>query len=52
MASANTLCKKLLNVKGIVVEDCDFYEDLDGIQHLDIRKRSLKRWSSVFTGKM
>ena len=39
MASANTLCKKLLNVKGIVVEDCDFYEDLDGIQHLDIQVR-------------
>ena len=39
MASANTLCKKLLNVKGIVVENCDFYEDLDGIQHLDIQVR-------------
>ena len=27
MASANTLCKKLLNVKNIVVESHDFYSD-------------------------
>ena len=39
MASANTLCKKLLNVKGIVVEECDFYEDVAGVQHLDIQAR-------------
>jgi transposase len=39
MASANTLCKKLLNVKWIVVEGYDFYENLDGIPHLDIQVR-------------
>ena len=27
MASANTLCKKILNVKGMVVERTDFYEE-------------------------
>ena len=34
MASANTLCKKLLNVKGVVVENHNFYVDRDGIAHL------------------
>ncbi len=28
MASANTLCKKLLNVKNTVVESHDFYSDI------------------------
>ena len=27
MVSANTLCKKLLNVKNAVVEDAEFYSD-------------------------
>ena len=27
MASANTLCKKLLNVKNVVVESHDFYTE-------------------------
>lgn len=44
MASANTLCKKILNVKGIVVEGCDYYVDLDGVQRLDIQVRPT-RWA-------
>ena len=39
MASANTLCKKLLNVKTPVVESHDFYTDASGVQHLHIRAR-------------
>ena len=31
MASADTLCKKLLNVKNTVVESHDFYPDKDGV---------------------
>ena len=37
MASANTLCKKLLNVKN--VESHDFYTDIAGAQHLRIQAR-------------
>ena len=39
MASANTLCKKLLNVKSAVVTGHDFYIDSDGVQHLKIKAR-------------
>jgi len=42
MASANTLCKKLLNVKTAVVEGNDFYTDADGVQHLRIKARPNK----------
>lgn len=42
MASANTLCKKLLNVKGVVVENHNFYVDRDGIAHLLINARPNK----------
>ena len=31
MASANTLCKKLLGVKSAVVTGHDFYQDSDGL---------------------
>ena len=37
MASADTLCKKLLNVKNTVVESHDFYSDKDGVVHLRIK---------------
>lgn len=36
MASADTLCKKLLNVKNTVVESYNFYNDVDGVTHLRI----------------
>ncbi len=36
MASANTLCKKLLNVKKAVVTGHDFYMDADGVNHIRI----------------
>ena len=36
MASANTLCKKLLGVKSAVVTGHDFYQDSDGLNHLRI----------------
>jgi len=42
MASANTLCKKLLDVKGAVVEGCNFYTDPDGVQHVRIYARPNK----------
>ena len=42
MDSANTLCKKLLNVKGCVVEGCSFYVDTNGVHHLRIKARPNK----------
>ncbi len=39
MASANTLCKKLLNVKKAVVTGQDFYTDADGVNHIRIHAR-------------
>ena len=39
MVSANTLCKKLLNVKNAVVEGADFYTDVDGVNHIQIHAR-------------
>jgi transposase len=39
MASANTLCKKLLNVNGVVVTGHDIYTDSNGVQHIKIKAR-------------
>ena len=39
MVSANTLCKKLLNVKNAVVEGSDFYTDHNGVNHIRIHAR-------------
>ena len=39
MASADTLCKKLLNVKSAVVESYEFYQDEDDVRHLLIHAR-------------
>ncbi len=39
MASANTLCKKLLNVKKAVVTGQDFCTDADGVNHIRIHAR-------------
>ena len=39
MVSANTLCKKLLNVKSAVVEGCDFFTDQNGVNHIRIHAR-------------
>lgn len=43
MVSANTLCKKLLNVNHAVIEDASFYDDQDGVCHLRIHARTDKR---------
>ena len=42
MASANTLCKKMLNVKTAVVTGHEFYDDSDGVHHLRIKARPNK----------
>lgn len=39
MASANTLCKKLLNVNKAIVIGHDFYTDTDGVNHIKIYAR-------------
>ena len=39
MASADTLCRKLLNVKNCVVESHDFHRSQDGVFHLHIKAR-------------
>ena len=43
MVSANTLCKKLLNVKTAVITGSDFYTDKDGVSHIRIHARP-NRW--------
>lgn len=43
MVSANTLCKKLLNVKNAVIENADCYSDQDGVKHVLIHARPNKR---------
>lgn len=42
MVSAAMLCKKILNVKGLKVENCTFREDTDGVQRLDLEVRPTK----------
>ena len=42
MASANTLCKKILNVKSMVVNDVDFFMDAKGVNHLLMHARPNK----------
>ena len=42
MASANTLCKKLLSVKTAVITGHDFYTDRDGVNHISIKARPNK----------
>lgn len=42
MVSANTLCKKLLNVKNAVIENVDHYSDQDGVKHVLIHARPNK----------
>ena len=39
MASANTICKKLLNVKTAVVTGNDFYTDEDGVNQCHLLKQ-------------
>lgn len=39
MTSANTLIKKLIGVKNIVVTDCEQYDDSEGVRHLTISAR-------------
>ena len=36
MVSVNTLVKKILDVKDIIVEDVEFYEDEEGVKHLKV----------------
>ena len=43
MASANTLCKKILNVNHTVVDRYDFFEDANKVKHLAIYARPDKR---------
>ncbi len=42
MVYANTLCKKLLNVKHAVIEDAYFFLDQDGVNHFKIHARADK----------
>ena len=39
MVSANTLCKNVLNVKNIVIENFNLYSDEDGVKHIRIKAR-------------
>ena len=43
MVSVNTLVKKILDVKDIIVEDVELYEDEEGVKHLKVMARVYKR---------
>ena len=43
MVSASTLCKNLLNVKEIIVEDVHIWTDIANVRHLSIQVRPLKK---------
>ena len=42
MASVNTLCKNVLNVKNTVIENYNLYSDEDGVKHIRIKARPNK----------
>ncbi len=39
MASVNTLCKSVLNVKNTVIKNCNLYSDKNGVKHIRIQAR-------------
>lgn len=43
MVSTNTLCKNILNVKNVVIEDCNIYDDTDGVKHIRIKARPFRK---------
>ncbi len=42
MASVNTLCKSVLNVKNTVIKNCNLYSDKNGVKHIRIQARPNK----------
>ena len=42
MASVNTLCKSILNVKNTVIESYNLFSDEDGVKHIRIKARPNK----------
>ena len=43
MVSAKSLCKEVVNVKGMAVDDASFYTDYKGVKHLQIKVHPHKR---------
>ena len=37
MASVNTLCKSVLNVKNTVIKNCNLYSDKNGVKHIRVQ---------------
>ena len=42
MASVNTLCKSVPNVKNTVIKNCNLYSDKNGVKHIRIQARPNK----------
>jgi len=42
VASVNTLCKSVLNVKNTVIKNCNLYSDENGVKHIRIQARPNK----------
>ena len=42
VASVNTLCKSVLNVKNTVIKNCNLYSDKNGVKHIRIQVRPNK----------
>ena len=53
MTSSNTLLKKIIGVKDVVVTDAEIYSDHDGVTHLtiDARPNSWNRNKCPFCGR-
>ena len=43
MVSTSTLCKNLLNVKNIMIEDVKLWTDKDAVRHLTINVKPYKK---------
>ena len=41
MASVNTLCKSVPNVKNTVIKNCNLYSDKNGVKHIRIQARPI-----------
>ena len=48
MASVNTLCKSVPNVKNTVIKNCNLYSDKNGVKHIRIQARPNK-WHGSLT---
>ena len=52
MVSTSTLCKNLLNVKNIMIEDVKLWTDKDAVRHLTINVKPYKKDQKGLSSKV